>query len=75
MKPMLNLNSPIVLGFLKGLGVAILGTVLSYLANATNLQGLVNPMVAALIAAIALGLHDHIESKTGNLLFGAIKRS
>lgn len=64
-----------VMGFLKGLGVAILGTVLSYLANVANLQGLVSPPIAALIAAIALGLHDHIEVKTGAVLFGAIKRS
>ncbi len=63
------------MGLLKGLGVAILGAVLSFMANAANLQDLVSPPVAALIAAIALGLHDHIQSKTGNLLFGAIKRS
>ncbi len=69
------LNSPIVLGFLKGLGVAVLGAVLSFVANAANLQGLVSPPIAALLAAIALGLHDHIQSTTGSLLFGAIKRT
>ncbi len=63
------------MGLLKGLGVAVLGAVLSYLANAANLQGIVSPPVAALLAAIALGLHDHIEVKTGAVLFGAIKRS
>ncbi len=71
---MLNL-SPAVLGVVRGLGVLLLATTLSYFADASHLQGIVSPTVAAIIAAIVLGLEQHIESKTGNALFGAVKRS
>lgn len=70
----MSLNSPAIWGFLKGLGTAVFGFVLLYFADATHFQVLTTPVVAALIAAIAQGLHDHIEDKTGKALFGAIKR-
>ncbi len=60
---------------MKGLATAVLGFVLVYLADPSHFTGVTTPVVAALIAAIAQGLHDHIQDKTGNLLFGAIRRS
>lgn len=71
----MNLNSPAVMGFLKGLGAALVGVILLYFSDAAHFQGLLSPAVAVLIAAIAQGLHDHIEGKTGKVAFGAIKRS
>lgn len=71
----MNLNSPAVLGLLRGLGVVVLSAVLTYFADVTHLQGLVSPPVAALIASIALGLEHAYEAKTGNAAFGAIRRS
>lgn len=67
--------SPAVLGFMRGLGVAIVVAVLTYLGDAANLNGLVSPTLAALIAAIALAAEHGIQAKTGNALFGAVKRS
>ncbi len=63
--------SPGVLGFLRGVGVVVLAAVISYLADATHLQGVVSAPVAALIAAVALGFEQHISDTTGKALFGA----
>ncbi len=63
--------SPAVLGFLRGIGVVVLAAVVTYLADATHLQGIVSAPVAALIAAVALGLEQHVSSTTGKALFGA----
>lgn len=65
--------NPYVLGFLRALGFALLTALLNFLANVTNLNGIVTPGVAAIIAALALSLEHGIASKTGSALFGAVK--
>ena len=65
--------SPLLLGFLRGIGFAVLGAVLVYLGDATNLTGILNPSTATIIAALALGIEHSIEAKTGNALFGAVR--
>jgi hypothetical protein len=62
-----------ILGFLRGLGVIVLAAVLTYIGDATNLQGILTPRSSALIAMIALSIEHSIEGKTGNALFGAVK--
>lgn len=69
------LNNPAVLGVIRGLGVAVLAAIVHFIAVAANLEGVVSPQVAAIIAAIALGIEHNIESKGGGSLFGAVKRS
>lgn len=65
--------SPSVIGFLRALGVVILTAVLSYLGDASHLNGVVSTSIAALISAIALGLEHSIEEKKGTALFGAVR--
>jgi hypothetical protein len=60
------------IGFVRGLGVVLLTAGLSYLGVAEHLNFL-NPTVATLISAIALGLENAIESNTGKALFGAVR--
>ena len=69
--------SPALVGFLRGLGAFLLAALLTYLADATHLQGVVTPQIAAVIAMLALALEHYVEGKTGNALFGAatVKRS
>ena len=59
------------IGFLRGLGLVVLLAVLSWLANAANLSGLVNPTVGSLIAVIALTL-EHAFSPAGTVFAGTI---
>jgi hypothetical protein len=63
--------SPALLGFLRGTGFALLVALLSYIGDATNLSGVLNPATASVIAALALAVEHAIEAKTGNALFGA----
>ncbi len=70
----MNLN-PAVLGMIRGLGVAVLMAVLTYLGDATHLQGILNPQVAAILAAIVLGIEHNMEANGSGSLFGAAKRS
>ena len=65
--------SPKVVGALQGIGLAVLLAVLAWLANATNLSGLVNPEAGTLVAMVALAIENSIESKTGNSLMGIVK--
>ena len=63
---------PKLIGFLQALGLAIILALLSFLANATNLQGLVNPEMATLVAAVALAIENSINAKSGKSLFGLV---
>jgi hypothetical protein len=65
--------NPATLGFVRALGTVAVVAVLSYLGDAAHLNGIVSESVAAIIAALALGLEHSIEEKTGNGLFGAVK--
>ena len=64
--------NPLLLGALRGLGVAVLIAILSWLGNAANLPFL-NPETATLVAAVALAIEHQIEAKTGKALFGAAR--
>ena len=63
--------SPLLLGFLRGLGFVVLTAVLGYVGNAANLSFL-NPTVAGLIAAVVLAAEHAYAAKTGSGLFGAV---
>lgn len=64
--------SPALEGFLRGLGIAILLAVLSFIANATNLGFLNNAPMAALVAGVALWAEKAL-SPAGTALFGRFK--
>ena len=63
-------SSGALLAFLQIIGLAALEGILTVLANATSLQGLVNPQMGMLIAAIALAVEQSLYNKTGRSLMG-----
>lgn len=65
-------NNPKLIGFLQAIGLALILTVLGFLANAANLNGLVNPEMATLVAAVALAIENSINAKSGKSLFGLV---
>ena len=70
---MINITSPAVLGALRALGVVVLMAVLTWLGDATNLQGIFNPAVNAIISMVALAIEHSLASGTNSALFGAVK--
>lgn len=65
--------SPAFLGFIRGIGFAVLVAILTFVGNAANLSGVLNPATASLIAALALAIEHAIQGSTGNALFGMVK--
>lgn len=63
------------IGFIKAIGVVVIMGVLSYVGDAAHLNGLVSPIIASLIAALAASLESHLKDESGNTkaLFGAVK--
>lgn len=70
----MNLN-PSVAGFIKGvLGVVVLALV-SYLADAAHLTGLLSPTLAVMAAGLFSAIESGLKAKSGGTtaLFGAAK--
>lgn len=63
--------NPLILGFLRGLGFAVLTAVLIYVGDATHITFL-SPQIAALLSMVALAAEHQLEAKTGKALFGAV---
>lgn len=51
----------------------VLAAVASYFADAANLNGLLGPALATVVAALASSLESHIKANSGNGLFGAVR--
>ena len=64
--------NPLLLGALRGAGVAAIIAVLSYFGSADHL-GFLNPTTASLVAMVVLAIEHSIEASTGKALFGAAK--
>ncbi len=62
------------IGFVKGLGVVILFSILGYIENRANLDGVVGPTVAAVITALASSFESYLKERSGNTtaLFGSV---
>lgn len=54
------MKNPALLGFLRGIGVVIVYAIVQFLANASNLTGLVGASTAAVVAGLALALEHYI---------------
>ncbi len=65
--------SPKLLGFLRGIGFALLLAGFSYLGDASHLSNIVSASLATLISSVALAIEHSIESKGGGALFGAVR--
>ncbi len=63
------------IGFIRGLLYVVAFAVLSFLADASHLTGVLTPAVTLVVTTLAtafLGMLDgHIEQKTGRAVFGA----
>lgn len=62
--------SPAQLGFIRGVGYAVLAAVVTYLADPAHLTFL-NGSLGLVVAGVAQALEQAIEAKTGSSLFGA----
>lgn len=62
------------IGFIKAIGVVVITAILSYLGNAAHLNGVLSPVLASLVAALAASLESHFKDASGNTeaLFGAV---
>lgn len=69
--------TPAQLGLARGLGVAILLAVLTFIGDSANLNGIVSVSAASIISGLALSLEHYLEAKSGNTtaLFGAVKKT
>ena len=68
----MNTISPALLGFLHTVLMVAVFAVLTFLGQATNLTGVLNPATAALVALVANFL-AHAMSPQGTGLFGSVK--
>lgn len=62
-------------GFIKGLLLVVVLAVSSFLADQANLSGVLNPVLATLVAAAFSALESHLKTASGGAtaLFGAVK--
>ena len=69
--------SPGVAGFIKGLLMVVVLAVVSYLADAAHLSGVLNPTLATIAAGIFSAVESSLKSGSGGTtaLFGAAKIS
>lgn len=67
--------TPAIAGFLKGIILVVVLSLSSFLASEANLQGIMNPVLATLIASIFSAIESHLKSKSNGTtaLFGAVK--
>ena len=67
--------SPATAGFVKGLLIAVVLAVVTFVGNTANLEGLVTPAIATVIAAMASAIESSLKAKSGGstALFGAVK--
>jgi len=59
-------------GALRGLLVAIIMAVVTWLANSANLNGVVSTSLAGIISMVALAIEHYMASGTNTALFGAV---
>lgn len=70
----MQINSPALLGAIRALGVVVLMAALTWLGDATNLQGIFNPAVNAVISMIALAIEHALASGSSSAMFGMVKK-
>lgn len=65
--------TPSQISFIKGIGIVVVVSILTYLGDAAHLNGIVSPVIATLIAALASSYEAHLREQTGAALFGAVR--
>ena len=69
----MQINSPALLGAVRALGVVLLMAALTWLGDATNLSGIFNPTVNAVISMLALAIEHSLAAGSGTAMFGTIR--
>lgn len=66
--------NPATAGFVKGLLLVVILTVSSYLADSAHLTGVLNPVLATVVASAFSALESHLKAVSGGskALFGAV---
>lgn len=66
--------NPTIIGFVKAIGVVALAAVVSYLADSAHLTGVLNPVIATVVAALAASFESYLKADSGNTtaLFGTV---
>lgn len=69
--------TPAQYGLLKTLGLLVVFSVLDFLSNAANLNGVVSPLIAGIVTMLAGALESHLKANSGNTagLFGSVRVS
>lgn len=67
--------TPAQLGALRGLGVIIVMAVLTWLGDASHLNGLVSAGTATLIAVFASSVEQHLSDGSATALFGTVTKA
>lgn len=69
--------SPAVAGFIKGVGLVVVVAVVSYLADAAHLTGVLNPTLATIAAGVFSAIESSLKASSGGTtaLFGAVRLS
>lgn len=62
------------LGLVRGLGMAVLMAILTFLGDSANLNGIVSAAGAGIISALALSLEHYMASGSTTALFGAVNK-
>lgn len=66
------LQNPKIIGFLRGLGYAVLGTISTYLVSNLGTSGIFSTTTAGIIVGL-VGIIDHlISNQNGGGVFGSI---
>lgn len=66
--------NPTIIGFIKQLGGVVLFALLTYLGDASHFNGVVSPVIAAIITALVASYESYLKAKSNNTtaLFGSV---
>lgn len=64
--------TPAQLGLLRGIAFSVVMAIITFLGDASHLNGVVSPVIAAIIASLALSLEHYLEGNGGGAMFGAV---
>jgi hypothetical protein len=62
-----------ILGVIRGAAFVAIVAILTYLGDASHLQGILNPETASFVAVAALAVEHWVEGKGKGALFGAVR--
>ena len=67
--------SPALLGALRSLFAVIVMAIVTWLANAVNLQGVLPPAIGTIVSMLALSFEHYMSDGTSTALFGFVRKA